>query len=682
MLSLFFLLLRSALLHGQPASCDHLISDYEGYNNAEYGIFPRLEFKSIDLDAPQLQVSVWNKDAMSKRGSHIFIRHDGNHDHPLDSSPLILDAEDLSVVYLNRSFDAVFDVRVQQDHGKNYLTFYGGPMTEIGLGNGYAHAYDEHYNEVYSIAPQKLSVKGDLHECQFSGNGTAMVTAYERKSWNLQKFRGSKHGMILDSVFQEVELETNKVLFQWRASEHIRMEASFEHMHPQRWDFFHLNSIQKTRAGNYLLCARHTHAVYLVNGTDGSVIWTLGGKDNEFIELRAFADNSTREASSPVLSMAWQHHARFYMDREDEITLFDNHVLDFNGYNCTVDCSRAIHFKIDAENKTVRLLNEYTHPQSLQSQSQGSVQVMEDNENVFVGWGRNPSFTEHTKDGEVVLSVQFGPWRSTRTQGEGLDNYRAYRMDWKATPYWPPDILVEREGGNGSDVAYVSWNGATEVKHWALVCCSVFFCPRLLANVNLPQLASDSPADLDGPANVVARAHRSGFETVVALGSNKKRYVRVAALDINHAIIGSSRIFDVMNGTTIESNLTITSVREPSVNSEVNAYHQGVLNGMGVGVGIGLVVSAIVMGSIAYLTRSAWVQTQWECRGEHIKGWFQSQARGEYMRIPWRQRRFGSKSDEETASIVLGSDDDDDNEGHFHEKELPALPSEEDLSPY
>ena len=223
----------------------------------------------------------------------------------------------------------------------------------------------------------------------------------------------------------------------------------------------------QTRDGNYLLSARHTHSLYLIDGKTGNVIWTMGGKYNQFAELLA-AYNHT--PSSPALDMSWQHHARFYPGSdENEITVFDNHVLQVNGVDCQKDCSRGLHLRInttDSQRMTVQILREYLHPKGLLSQSQGSLQVL-DNGNVFIGWGRNPSFTEHTIDGECLFDVQFSPWRSRATGNNGLDNYRTYRMDWKATPYWDPEIVVENL--EGVVTVYLSWNGATEVKHWALV---------------------------------------------------------------------------------------------------------------------------------------------------------------------------------------------------------------------
>jgi hypothetical protein len=204
----------------------------------------------------------------------------------------------------------------------------------------------------------------------------------------------------------------------------------------------------------------------LIDGTSGEVIWTLGGKANQFAELPSAGHETV---SNPVLSMQWQHHARFYPDSDEtEITLFDNHALQHSVETNDAQ-SRALHIRIDVSNperKTVQMLHEYLHPHKLRSGTQGSVQVL-DNGNVFVGWGGNPSFTEHTIDGECIFDVQFSPWRSQATEDKALDNYRAYKQAWKATPHWGPEIATKNFGGVVT--AYLSWNGATELRGWALV---------------------------------------------------------------------------------------------------------------------------------------------------------------------------------------------------------------------
>lgn len=549
---MFFSVLPLLLTTASLVRADELHFEYEAYNDGQWGTFPNNYYRSINAKTPQLQVNLWKKELMSKGGSHIFIRHDGHTpgagSHSQDSAPLILNTEDLSAVYVNRSYNAVFNVAVQQDRGVPYLTYYGGPMSGIGLGDGFAHALDSEYREIYHVAAQNLAVKADIHEFAMTGHGTAIVTAYELVPWDLSAFSTSpraKFGNIKDSVFQEIDLDTNEVLFQWRASEHINMSGSYEQLgNPDwGWDFFHINSIQKSKDGNYLISARHMHSIYMINGETGDVMWTLGGKFNEFAEL-PYPEGET--FGDPLLTMAWQHHAQFYPGSDEkEITFFDNHVLNFNGYGCTRDCSRGVHIRLDYDapnnnrNKTVQLLHEYRHPVGLQSQSQGSVQVL-DNGNVFVGWGRNPAFTEHLPDGTVVFDVQFSPWRSEATNNDGLDNYRAYRYDWIGTPHWNPDIMAERSE-DGSVRVWMSWNGATEVAEWVV-------------------LGHDSENNIDGARKVVARGPRHGFETDYWFESLDATHVRAAALNAAGDVIGSTGVVDLEKKVLILVDYPVTEV--------------------------------------------------------------------------------------------------------------------------
>lgn len=211
------------------------------------------------------------------------------------------------------------------------------------------------------------------------------------------------------------------------------------------------------------------HSIYLINGQTGDIIWTLGGRKNQFQELPP--EDVANPSGDDLLTFSWQHHARFFHDNENELTFFDNHALTTT-HDCTRDCSRGLHIRLDTTSTaamTAQIVREYRHPRSLQAQSQGSVQPLADGSgNVLVGWGRCPSFTEHAADGEAVMDVQFSPWH-TESNTIALDNYRAYRMDWTATPGWNPDVMTRTGEDDGVTTVYASWNGATEVKAWAFV---------------------------------------------------------------------------------------------------------------------------------------------------------------------------------------------------------------------
>lgn len=227
---------------------DFVSTNYDEYNDGVLGHRPHLEFHSSDEYAPIMQATIWDSDAISDAGSHIFLRHDGNDTSPL-ASPLIIDARDLSAVYMNRTFQNVFGTRVQENKGKKYLTFWEGEKGN-GIGDGYGLAYDDTYRLVYKVSAQNIQVHSDLHEFAFTGNGSALVTGVNSiqvspsifPQWELPPF-GIE---ILDAVFQEIDLETNEVLFHWRALDHISPMDSYESM-GRGWDAYHINSIEKVR---------------------------------------------------------------------------------------------------------------------------------------------------------------------------------------------------------------------------------------------------------------------------------------------------------------------------------------------------------------------------------------------------------------------------------------------------
>lgn len=544
--SLFTVLATAVALAGAR---DQVHYNTDAYNDGQWGAIPTIHHHSTSEISPEIQVNIWNKDAVSKSGSHILLQHNlpSSSDlagaSPMSSSPLMLRTDDLSAVYMNRSFPGVANVDVQKYDGGPILSFYGGPLEDsTTIGNGFIFGYDQEYNEVGRLSAGNLKVGADAHEFVMTGERTAIVTAYETIEWDLRVYGGDEHGLVLDSIFQEIDLDSFEVLFQWRASEHFAMDLSYKPMDPDSaygWDFFHLTSVQKSEAGNYLVSAAHMHAIYLIDGAIGHVVWTLGGKANDFEEL---PPPEGRRFSAPLLTMAWQHHARFYPGRrEREITVFDNHGASINGWGCTENCSRGMHLELDPGARTARLLNEYLHPQGLWSISQGSVQVL-DGGNVFVGWGRNPAVTEHLPGGECVFDVQFSPWRSPATGWQGLDSYRAAKVDWAGAPRWKPDVAAERSPA-GDVTAWASWNGATEVREWVL-------------------LGARKEKELDGAGRVVARAQRDGFETVLWVEKFEGRYLRAVAVGDGGRILRASDIWDVRYGSLKPADYPVTEVEE------------------------------------------------------------------------------------------------------------------------
>lgn len=291
-----------------------------------------------------------------------------------------------------------------------------------------------------------------------------------------------------------------------------------------------------------------------------------------------------------MLSLAWQHHARFVPHtNETQLTLFDNHAKVTTHGECGAgSCSRGLHVALDtaADPPTVQFLHEYSHPSRLQAQSQGSLQPLGVDaadgafERVFVGWGRCPSFTEHdAATGETLLDVQFSPWHSDEVV-DALDNYRAYRMDWKAEPWWDP-VMALREADEGEDLldVYVSWNGATEVKSWAV---------RGLLN-------ESSVADRN-EAPLLARSERTGFETKLNVTQTGLLYLWAEALDADGAVIRKTSVLDFKGGNVTIIPFTdsdFEELLEATLDTD-SSWHWYVLGGVVVGLGLVMLVGRML----------------------------------------------------------------------------------------
>ncbi|KAJ1324695.1 hypothetical protein MN608_09399 [Microdochium nivale] len=99
---------------------------------------------------------------------------------------------------------------------------------------------------------------------------------------------------------------------------------------------------------------------------------------------------------------------------------------------------------------TAELVSELRHPLGVRAYAKGGVQVLPGG-GTRVSWGTVPAITEFLADGSVCLDVQVGQWSASVSGANGLS--RAYKFDYKGTPYWDPVIAVV------DCKVYFSWNG-------------------------------------------------------------------------------------------------------------------------------------------------------------------------------------------------------------------------------
>lgn len=344
---------------------------------------------------------------------------------------------------------------------------------------------------------------GDLHEFQISKDDTALVTIYQAVTADLRPIGGPESGWIYDSLFQEIDIATGDLIFEWHASHHFPVDSTFEERQERgaepesALDFFHINSIDKDPQGNYLVSARHTHTISQIDGTSGAVLWTLGGKLNEF----------TDQSDGAATNFSWQHDARWHGD--NILTFLDNAA---NSNDDLTAQSRAMVVEVDIPTRQVQLRRAYYHPQEMKALSQGNVQVLDGSGNIFAAWGHSAAFTEFDPDGTLLCDVHFGA-SAYFTFGRVV-SYRVFKGSWVGRPLEGPSAEVSQ----GS--VFVSWNGATEVSHWRLDVGDgrsleqVEFRPRALVE-------------------------KRGFETKIPLPEDMPApYFRLAALDSQNEVLG------------------------------------------------------------------------------------------------------------------------------------------------
>lgn len=139
--------------------------------------------------------------------------------------------------------------------------------------------------------------------------------------------------------------------------------------------------------------------------------------------------------------------------------------------------------------------------------------------------------SEFTRDGQLVMEAQFTASR--------FNSYRVYKLPFVGKPTEPPALKTFRHESEGASltVAYVSWNGATEVATWQF---------------------EGTLKDGDNPS-CMGTTSRTGFETVLTV-SGVWSNVRAIALDADGNILGESAAVNTLSSdSSTATTLTMKS---------------------------------------------------------------------------------------------------------------------------
>jgi hypothetical protein len=504
------------------------------FDSGQYGPYPnRTYITDSTVISPQL--NILQQDERCNDGLYTMISLRGDKVALKGQSPMIHDHNG-NLVWMNATYGETFGLTVQKYKGQDYLTFWQGDDSVGGHGEGYyfmvrvfkirnqskficskltdASQLDSSYKEVYKLTAGN-GLPGDLHEFKITPEGTALLTQYKFEE---AEFGGGRQqnrkGYIWDSVIQEVNIETNEVIFEWHASEHYDInESDFPSGNTGRnqhsgYDFFHINSIDKDNLGNYLVSSRYYQSLTYIDGKDGSILWTLGGKKNSFRDL----------SDGKATTFGWQHDARWNADHTG-ITLFDNGAR--YGLRPQVEYSRGVEIALDLVAMTAQLKTEFVNPRKIISASQGSMQILPSG-NVLLGYGYNAAWTEFLPTGEAICDVHVGSQKTFNTGA--VQTYHVSKQAWTGFPTTDPLIVWDSsEGGS----VYLSWNGATEIQNWVLQASGT------------KEMEHTSILD-------IAMVPKTGFETKARVDCRKWPFVRAVAVDGKGQKLGTSVVLETI----------------------------------------------------------------------------------------------------------------------------------------
>jgi hypothetical protein len=444
-----------------------------------------LRFRSAPAITPAA-LTVTKTSPQARRDGDIFT---AAYPGPGSTGPAIFDPSGALVWFhpLPRNTFAT-DLRVQTYAGRRVLTWWQGTISHHGFGYGEGEIYSDSYSHVATLHAGD-GLAEDLHELTLTGDGAALISAWKPLYCDLSGIGGRARAALYDTVFQEIDVRTGLVRYEWDSLEHVPLTASYMPAAAAStawpYDWFHLNSVRPASDGSLLVSSRATWAVYDVDHLTGRLRWQVGGRI------------PTLRSAAPLF--AWQHDAEPL--GPDLFSVFDN-----GGPPSTFAHSSGAVVAIDPAGGSASVVATIAIATPIFAQTQGDLQRLPDG-SWWIGWGDVNESSQVAADGRQLFEAH---------TPAGSESYRSYRFPWSATPTRPPALALARTSA-GALRAYASWNGATTVSAWRLQ-------------------SGPTASDLRHSGAPIARR---GFETELAAPAGAA-YVAVEALAADGRVLARS----------------------------------------------------------------------------------------------------------------------------------------------
>ena len=219
----------------------------------------------------------------------------------------------------------------------------------------------------------------DAHDRLVLPDGHFLLLCDEKIKVDFTKYPEWKNKWVRDTIgvaagiIQELDAQHN-VVFEWHAKDHFEISDAdiFFDSNTGTAQWTHCNAFALDEDGNILLSSRDFNEITKINRKDGSIMWRLGGKKNEFTFVNC-----------PV-PFYGQHNIRKLPN--GHFTLFDD------GQHTVSHGARAIEFELDEVKKVFTLVWSYTFDDDMSCNGRGSVQRLADG-NTVICYG-NPTWSD------------------------------------------------------------------------------------------------------------------------------------------------------------------------------------------------------------------------------------------------------------------------------------------------
>ncbi len=286
---------------------------------------------------------------------------------------------------------------------KNAITRKTPPASQFEMTAGYGESgrVDLAVHNLDGTLLNTLETVGsptDFHEGLPLADGDFLMTSYApRTDVNLSPVFYAP-GATLDASFQIVA-PNGALVYQWDAANLITpaesrrwwtaLDFGYPGVSGPIWDYQHIDSVVPDGEG-YLVSLAHDDALYLINASNGSIAWKLGGTSTP---------QSLTIIGDPDASADFGAQSDAQVWPDGTISVFDNGIARRRP-------PRVLRFRIDAQSRTATLIQTITDPSIVTSPCCGSARLLPGGD-WAVDWGGSQMFEELTPAGQPALRVTF-----------------------------------------------------------------------------------------------------------------------------------------------------------------------------------------------------------------------------------------------------------------------------------